>query len=115
MFTPYSGECMGLSHNENYLTFKWTEGNIFFSATRVGDGMSIHFASDKPSLRNIKRALNEFVEYVFDCYSWCTMVLGIIDLPSVCRIAEKCRFIHIGTVDDTGSHVYMRCKDDRVH
>jgi len=89
-FIPYDGDMWGLTHNKNYHVFKWLDGDVLFSVARLGNGATCHFAAK--DLRCIKEAINEFVEFVFYLFDWCTMVLAIIEKPSVKRIVLKCGF-----------------------
>jgi len=111
MFEACDTPPLSLPCNENHLAFKWMSNkcNIIFSVSRVGDAASIHFFSDKNGLRSLKRAINDFCHFVFYLFDWCTMIIAMIEMPSVCRLAEKLNF-SIVKKDSFGS-VYMRSKD----
>lgn len=101
---------MGLPADDNHLVFRWIESDckILFSIARLGDGASCHFASDKAGLRKLKQAINEFCDYCFLVFNWCTMILAKVKRESVCRLIEKCEFKKIGT--DKGLTAYARSK-----
>lgn len=106
-FEPYSGDLMGLPTDENHLNFIWCgPGKILFSCSRIGDAASIHFASDKAGLRYIKTAINDFVDFVFWLYDWCTMIIGKVSRDSICRLIEKIGFIEFAQSDI--GRFYMR-------
>ncbi len=108
MFTPAKGDCLGLTCNDKHLKYQWVRDDceVYFSVARLGNAASCHFSSDKPGLRNIKQAIDEFVGYVFSIFDWCTMVLANVKKPSVARIVEKCGFVKIAKHSD--GIVYMR-------
>ena len=94
LFAPYKDDTGLLRTNENYDVYIWMHADckILFSITRQGKGAVCHFTSDKAGLRLIKQALKEWCEFVFWLYEWCEMIIGIIERPSVCRLAEYCGF-----------------------
>ena len=108
-FIPYSGDdYQGLGYDENHEVFQWNgPGRILFSATRKGNGMSIHFASNKRGLRSVKIAVHEFITFIFDTCDWCRMIMGMIDAPSVERTAIKCGFIYAADIDNTDHRLYI--------
>lgn len=109
-FTPYSGNLMGLPITDDHLVYRWVRDDckVLFSVTRLGDAVSCHFASDKAGLRHIKKAIDEWCQFVFETLNWCTMVIAQIVKPSVARLVEKCGFNPVGEVD--GILIYARCK-----
>ena len=107
-FEPASENLMNLVHNDQYLTFKSNKANIVFSVCQRGKAANIHFDCDKPSLRLVKRALNEFCDFCFELFDWCTMIMGIIEKPSVIRMVEKCSFNKVADIKD--HQVYVRLK-----
>jgi len=94
-FIPYTGDLMELPTNKNHLNFKWVNKNcdILFSATRQGDGMSCHFATDGKGMEYIHEALNDFVEFIFRNFDWCKMILGKITNEKIKSVALKCGFM----------------------
>ena len=110
IFTPYTGDLIGLPTTRNHLVFRWRKQGvkILFSMTRHGEAMSIHFASNKNGLRYIKEAINAFCEFVFKNYAWCRIVVGKINRNSVAKVALKCGFHLIASSGD--QHAYVRVK-----
>ena len=105
---PENTELMGLAYDGNQRVFKWKGGNILFSAGRLGDAMSIHFAASKDSLRSVKQAISEFVDFVFFSFGWCTMIIANIVKPSVERLAPKLGFVRFA--ESPGRKLYMRVR-----
>lgn len=101
---------LGIAHNENYLCVEW-EGLVVFSYARRGNAIMAHFASGKDGLRFIKPAINDFVEWVFNEYEWCRMILANIDKTnqSVVRLVKKCGFDHVKYCKDTVIYGRAKC------
>ena len=112
-FEPYAGDLMGLASDENYLVFRWRNKDckILFSVSRRGDAASCHFASDKAGLRLVKQAIDEFTQFVFFLFDWCTMVLAFVGVDSVGRILKKCSYVPMYYLEDERITVYMRVSD----
>ena len=93
-FIQYGGDTMKLPTSKNHLNFKWLEPrcNILFSVCRQGNAASIHFTSDKNGLRKINQAVNEFCEFIFWIFDWCTMIFGNTKTKSAARVAKNCGF-----------------------
>jgi hypothetical protein len=110
LFEPYSGDLIGLPTSENHLVFRWAEPGckVLFSITQHGKSASCHFASDKRGLRHLKRAFNEFCEFVFDQYEWCKMIIAKIDRKSVCKLVEKCGFALV--LERSNKYIYVRVR-----
>ncbi len=83
-------------------------GKVVASYAMRGNAISAHFASDKKGLRHIKSAIEDFCAWIFDTYKWCTMILAMIERPSVTRIVRKCGFKHV--IDNQGYKIYARCR-----
>ena len=108
-FTPYSGELMGLYTDENHLVFRWNgPGKILFSVSQRGSAVSCHFASNKIGLRYIKKAVDEFVQFVFWLFDWCTMVLAQVERPSVGRLIEKVNFYPVAKCNNITVYARVR-------
>lgn len=107
-FNFYEGDLWGLPTNENHLVYKWSEGEILFSMTRLGNAASCHFASK--DLRGIKPAINAFCEFVFSEFGWCRMIIAAIAVPSVERVVKKCGYIPFATKDEIT--FYQRLRDE---
>ncbi len=111
-FIPYSGDLIGLPCDDNHLVFRWNveQCKILFSVCRRGDAASCHFASNKQGLRMLKKAINEFTEFVFNLFNWCTMSIAIVNKKSVGRLIEKCGYSAFAEYED-GDIAYMRVKN----
>ena len=109
-FDLYIGDTGKLYTNENYLNFRWRnpDCNILFSATQQGKAIPSHFTSDKPGLRKMKQALNEWCEFCFELFKECEMVIGVIKPHSVCKLAEKCGFEYV--TSSGNKKLYVRRK-----
>ena len=109
-FYEYSGDLIGLPTNEYHLNFRWNEKDckILFSICRKGNALSCHFASDKAGLRRIKQAIDEFCEFLFRKFDWCTMVLAKVNIDSVGRLIKKCGFEEV--LISNGHTAYQRSK-----
>ena len=108
-FLPYTGDLIGLTVNKNYLIFRWTEPDckVLFSVCRQGNGAPVHIACDKKGVWKIKHAINEFCEFVFWMFDWCTMIIAKVMLPKLGLILERCGFRKI--INGRKS-IYIRCK-----
>ena len=93
-FKQITGDTGLLPTDENHLNFKWLEPdcNVLFSVSRLGNGASCHFTSDHAGMKKIKRAINEFVIFVFWSFDWCTMIIAKIKLKKVEEIVTQCNF-----------------------
>jgi len=97
-FLPYTGDLIGLPTSKNHLNFRWVEPDckILFSVCRQGNVASCHFASDKKGIFKIKRAINEFAEFVFWMFDWCEAIIAKIIISHqskrVGAIIERCGF-----------------------
>jgi len=108
-FYPYDGDLMGLPTNENHLVFRWSgPGKILFSVARRGNSASCHFASNKKGLRYIKKAVDEFVQFVFWLFDWCIMVLAQVKKASVVRLIEKVGFMPVTQVGEIMIYARVR-------
>ena len=108
-FSPYDGDLMGLCVTENHLVFRWHgPGKVLFSVSRRGHSASCHFASNKSGLKYLKKAIDEFVQFVFWLFDWCRMVLAQVDRPSVGRLIEKVGFEPIADCEE--GTIYMRVR-----
>ena len=109
-FLPYQGDTMDLVLDENYTVYKWNEPDcvMIFSVARRGQAANIHFDCDMAALRRVREAIGEFCEYLFSDLQWCTMIMGIIEKPSVVRSVKKIGFNHIGDIDNLKVYVRLR-------
>jgi len=100
---------LGLLCNENYLAVKWLEGPIYFSFCERGNAIMMHFAAGKKGLRHVKKAYKEFIEWIFDSFDWCKMVMAYVEKKrSLERLVRKCggKFL----LEINGYNVYMRLR-----
>lgn len=109
-FYPYLGDLINLPTSENHLVFRWIEPNckVLFSVCRQGNGASCHFASDKKGVFKIKRAINEFCEFVFWAFDWCEMIIAKINRESVTKLITRCGFIIIYSKNNKS--IWIRCR-----
>ena len=111
MFEPYSGDLQGLAVTESHDVYRWKgPGKVLFSACKQGQSINAHFASDKSGLRYIKTAINDFVDFVFWLYDWCTMVIANVGRPSIGRVIEKVGFTPFAECEK--GVFYMRPRDE---
>ena len=93
-FDLYIGDTGDLKTSENHLNFRWRnpDCNILFSVTQQGNAAVSHFTSDKPVLRKLEQAINDWCEFCFYLFEQCKMVIGVIERKSIAKLAEKCEF-----------------------
>lgn len=101
---------MGLPVTDNHMIFRWRHPDckVLFSVTQMGEAVSCHFASCPKGLRHLKKAIDEWCQFVFQALDWCTMVIAQVVKPSVGRLIEKCGFSQVAEVD--GLMIYTRCR-----
>lgn len=95
MFLPYTGDdLMGLTVTKNHEIYIWARKDckVLFSATRHGNALSCHFASDKRGLRYLKQAIKEFMSFICAKYKWCEYIIAVVTRPSVERLVKKLGF-----------------------
>jgi len=109
-FLSYNGDLIGLTVNKNYLIFRWTEPNckVLFSVCRQGNGASCHFASDKKGVFKIKRAINEWCEFVFWLFDRAELIFAKVNHKSVAKLIARCGFIMIYSKNDKS--IWIRCR-----
>ena len=100
MFYLYEGDTRDLPTTKDYLNFRWSEADILFSVTKQGNAALIHFTAKDRNTETLKKAANEFCEYIFKTCEWCKMIMGIVGKKSVVKLGEKCGFHKIGFTDD---------------
>lgn len=110
MIEDFKGDDCGIARDENHALFQWVDGKyrVVFSITQRGRALVAHFACRKESLRQVKKAIQEFVEWCFEHYEWAQYVAAPIAKKSVCRIVEKCGFRKIADVPKGA--IYVRAK-----
>lgn len=91
-FEIYSGDLMGLPTNENHLNYIWNDPDckVLFSATKQGKAMSCHVACDKRGVFRIVKAINEFIDFIFQNYQWCDMLISKNNNKKLEPILERC-------------------------
>lgn len=99
---------MGLPTNENHLNFRWCEPGckVLFSVCQQGSAASCHFASDKPGMKKIIKAINEFCEFVFWMFDWCKIIMAKINIRKIENIVIKCGFYEL--IRTKGVSVYIK-------
>lgn len=105
-FYLYDGDTKDLATNENYLNFKWNNGDVLISVTRKGNAASCHLWSDRRGAKELRNAINDWCEFCFWLFDWCEMIIGVINKKGLIPIAKDCGFQHIKTIND--NHVYAR-------
>jgi len=110
-FRPYDGDTMGILTNENYLVFRWMENHckVLFSVTQRGKGAICHMASDKAGLRDLKRAINEFADFLYWLFEWCEVIVAPTSLNSAKKMLLGCGFKYAWKEGET--FVCIRRKD----
>lgn len=110
MIRHLTGSDLGVPRIPEALVVEWAEGShrVVFSYAKQGDGITAHFAAGKESLREVKSAIDDFVEWIFWAYEWCRMIFAVVAVSSVKRVVKKCGF---SWVADSGPYqVYARMK-----
>ena len=108
-FKVADGDLMGVLMSPQNVAVEWIgPGRIVCSFAQRGQAVSAHFSSDRRGLRHLKSAINDFCNWVFGAFEWCSMVIAIINKPSVVRLVKKCGFSHVIDVED--NTVYARSK-----
>jgi hypothetical protein len=87
----------GLHIGDAYRVYEWSKNGyqVFFSATSHDNTIAIHLAAPQDSKRCLRLAVNEFVDYLFNEFEWCEVVMGAVVPVSVVNLAKKCGFIHL--------------------
>lgn len=108
MIRLLSGPDLGVPRIPEAMVVEWTEADyrVVFSYAKQGEGMTAHFASDKHSLREVKTAINDFVEWCLWAYPQCKAVFAAVGIESVERVVKKCGFELFAVAGDY--RVYMR-------
>jgi hypothetical protein len=110
-FIQYNGkDLMGLPTNEKHLNFKLIDPKckFLFSVSRQGNAASCHFAADKESMKNIIEILESGIKFVFDSFSWCTMIIAKIKLKKIEDLVKSIGFKKLLS-NEQGS-IYIRKK-----
>ena len=109
MFYPATGDLQDILINDTTLVYGWEgEGRVIASFAQRGNAISAHFSSDKKGLRNLKPAINDFCDWIFYNYGWCTMIFAMIKKPSVERLVKKCWFTYLVSKGDIQIYVRLR-------
>lgn len=102
----------GLYSTDRHLNYRWTgDGRtVYFSAAQQGQAMTIHIAAEGKNKLGLRKAAVEFVDYLFDSFPWCRVVMGGIKKKSVVNLALKCGFEHLadGQIDDQPGTIVAR-------
>jgi hypothetical protein len=110
MIRLLTGPDLGVPQIPECLVVEWYERGhrVVFSYARQGNAITMHFAAAKESLREVKTAINDFVEWALWAYPWCEMMFGVIGIKSVERLVKKCGFSFLTEAE--GYQVYMRAR-----
>lgn len=94
MIQLLQGDDWGVPRIPEAVVVEWKEDGrrVVFSYAKQGNGITVHLASDRANLRYLEPALNDFCEWLFSNYAWCTMLFGIIERDSIKRLAQRCGF-----------------------
>ncbi len=99
-FYLYDGPTPPIHVNENHNVFKCDGKGIYYSVTRYGDGVAIHFACEKSYLRDLKRSLIAFRQYVYELMPECNGIFAFMNVLSIERMVKRLGFVFLGTKDD---------------
>ena len=115
-FAPYfpkdDEDLHGLYHDENYLVFKWLAGDGYISLCQRGEHAAcIHFSCAPKDLRKLHDAIEHAIEFSFWLFDWCTMLIAIVEKPSVGRFIEKHNFMPFADYYDGTEIAYMRLRN----
>ena len=78
----------GLDAGENYLVVQI--GRYFFSYTKKGDSIMFHmFSPSKNTIKDFDEAVDTLIDYLFDEFKWCAMLIVTIARPSLVKLAKK--------------------------
>ena len=112
MITPLFGSDLGIHSDENHVVLEWNDQSghrVVFSASQKGDdAMECHFAPDSKSLRSVRSACEDFIDFVFDSCKWCKMLLVATNRRSVAGLVKKLGFSEIA--NSGGEILFMRTR-----
>lgn len=99
-----------LPMNDDHLIFSWND-KVLFSATMRGALLDCHIAAKKEGKKELRTAVNEFCEEMFNRYSWCKFIGAHVYTKnkSVINLVKKCGFVKIGE-SKQASEVYVLCR-----
>ena len=110
MIRALTGPDLGVPRIDECMLVEWTEADarVVFSFAKLGNGMTMHFAAGPESLRELKTAIEDFIEWTFWAFEWCELIFGIIGPQSVERLATKCGFKYLCPKGPYQVYVRMR-------
>ena len=97
----------GVTYYQNHACVKWLKGNVCFSFTRKGNGMSCHFATNNGAVSKIREAFSDFIVWIFYHYDWCEMLFAFSDKPSINRLLRRLGWNEYHIYDDN-RNLFMR-------
>jgi len=102
---------LGVPQIPECLIVEWVERGhrVVFSYARQGNAITAHFAAAKDSLREVKTAINDFVEWALWAYPWCEMVFANAGRASIGRLVTKCGFGFLTEAE--GFKVYVKYRE----
>ena len=100
MIIPLQGPDCGVAKNEHHALVEWNDGEhrVVFSACRQGNALNAHFACGSDSLRQVRPAINDFIEWACEACPWCEFIIAQVGRKSVERLLPKLGFLHLITV-----------------
>ena len=85
---PLETKPEGLDAGDNYLVVK--VGAYFFSYAGKGDSIMFHmFSPSKNTIADFDEAVDSLIEYLFEKYKWCKMLIVTIARSSLVKLAKK--------------------------
>lgn len=97
MITGLKGDDLGVPRIPECVVCEWNEDGkrVVFSYARLGNGITIHLAAKRDSLRYLDCAVEAFCAWIFNAYPWCEWIFAIMGRQSLERLAERCGFRYL--------------------
>lgn len=86
-----------LERNDNYLIVRI--GDNWFSYTQKGESIYFHLFSKNP--KTLSYSCELFINWLFNEYEWCKMLLVTINRKSLIKLALKHNFVIVETNKDS--------------
>ena len=101
-------DALDIYFDKNYWCVQYKDKQIFFTFSQRGKAISAHFSASRKDLREIRGAIENFINWIYTIYPWCEMIMATITKPSVKRLVERIGFDHV--CDAEGKSVYVRAR-----